>query len=179
MSYKLGHKHPFVSNSIGNQYYSCLTTQSCDKPSINKFKLYRGKYALCTAASCEQDPNDPNILNCNCEVNNGLAIGLNSRINFGDTEPDQVYSLYSGINLPVQNLQTCNNGVWGDCLNKICTINPNDNTKAICMCKKISKTPWITFQFKNDPNPCSCNNLSGAYYNDFSDINNFYNLYNK
>lgn len=172
----LGDKHPLVSRSVGCQLYSCIASSSCDYTPI-KYIGYTGKYALCTSASCEQDPINKHILNCSCDVNYGPAVGLNDGTNFNNLQGNKVYSLYSGINQNLLSKQTCNKGNWGDCLNQICIIDPNNPKKAICECLKVSFSPWITFQYKTNPKPCNCNNSSGASNKDYEEINLFYKLY--
>lgn len=172
----LGHQNPYVANSIGCQMFSGIASGRYQNRTP-KFIGYTGLYALCTSAKCVQDPDNPFILNCYCDVNNGPAVGLNNGINFNLDSSGQVYSLYSGVNQSLLAKQTCNSGAWGDCLNQICTIDPNDSTKAYCRCVKVNTSPWITFQHKNDPRPCNCSNLSGAINRDYEEIETFYKLY--
>ena len=71
------------------------------------------------------------------------------------------------------------NGVNLNCMNKICSINPNDPTKAICICSKINNqnNDWVTFNKKNTKS--SCNYLSGASNIDFKRMNDFIVEFNK
>jgi len=138
---------------------------------------------LCTSASCTTytDPSTGRQqLQCYCDVNNGKAVGINDGTVFtpySSNNINYVYSLYSGVNSDLITKQTCNTGTWGDCLNKICTIDPNNPNKAYCKCMPVNSSPWVTFQNKNNNSPCSCDNLSGATNTAYTNIENFYKLY--
>ena len=173
----LGIRHPLVARTR-NLGFSCLASpRGCGNYTPIKYVGYTGQFALCTSASCTPDPSNNNILNCSCDVLNGPAVGLNDGKNFSNVPSGQVYSLYSGYNQSLLNKQTCSNGNWGDCLNKICTIDPTNPTKATCRCSTITDAPWITFQYKTNTSPCGCSNLSGALNTDYNQIEAFYNLY--
>jgi len=170
----LGQKHPLVSRSVGAQLFSRLTK---DKTYLFKSPYigYTGKYALCTSAKCNisTDPNTKKpYLSCYCDVNNGTSFTP-----YQSGNNNYIYSLYSGINGPLLSKQTCTSGTWGDCLNQVCQVDNNNPSKAYCNCVPLNISPWITFQDKNDPTPCSCNNLSGAINVAYKTINDYYKLY--
>jgi len=171
---KLGNSHPIVALSKNNY-------QRDDRLSL--FNACNGPYALCTSAACQVDASGNEI--CYCDVLNGTSISLLKPCSnlqpFTRDGKSFVYSLYSGIGqggngqpATIQKV-TCQNGRWADCLNKICTVDPNNTSKAYCSCGTGStNAPWITFQDINSTSPCPCNNLSGATPGAATAINYFY-----
>jgi hypothetical protein len=151
------------------------------KPQNNiPFVTYYGKYALCTNAKCSVKNG---MLLCNCDVKNGLAIGTNNLLYnypYNIDSKQYIFSLYSGVNSNSLTKQTCLNssGVWGDCLNKICVVNPNNPNKATCRCSPQKSNNWITFKDKKNSKPCSCNKLSGSTNTMYNYINSYYNNMN-
>ena len=60
-------------------------------------------------------------------------------------------------------LQTCPpEEVNLNCMNKICSVDPNNPSKAICLCDKLDNNglEWVTFNKNGEPK--TCNYQSGA-----------------
>ena len=143
---------------------------------MSSYKGYFGVYALCTNARGKL--NSKGELVCNCSVRRGFAAGINNGQYFKPVTVNNnrvITSLYSGINGRFLTKQNCNSGTWGDCLNKKCVIDSKNPNRAWCFCSPQTVSPWITFQRKSNPNPCPCDNLSGALNPAYESINTFYN----
>jgi hypothetical protein len=62
-----------------------------------------------------------------------------------------------------------------NCMNKLCSINPNNPNKAICVCNKLNNNgnKWYTFN-KNNTAPI-CNYQSGTSLTDYEKMVSFIN----
>lgn len=159
--------------------YNLINKQITSTQPNGPFVSYYGKYALCTNARCKLING---LLYCECNVKKGLAVASkqatnNSPYNYSPyimNGKEYIFSLYSGINQAVLTKQTCTSGTWGDCLDKVCVIDKNNPSKAICKCTPYATSNWITFQYNKNKNPCSCNNLSGASNTAYQNIEKYY-----
>jgi len=102
------------------------------------------KYGLCTAAQCVPHPYDNSKAYCFCDVVNGenYSVGGKScknispytkksgeEIIFSDFSPIIEKMGYHVVSCPPEAVNL-------NCMNKICSVNPNDPSKAICICDK-------------------------------------------
>jgi len=131
------------------------------------------EYALCSASKCAPSLENPDYANCFCDVLDG------PNYSYGDKTCNQLkpyselhdnvnisylYSTYSNfLTDKTSELLTCPaNNINLDCMNKLCTLNPNNPSQAICRCKISNNNgqDWVTINKKGEKS--TCNYLSGA-----------------
>lgn len=139
------------------------------------------KYGLCPAAKCVPSPFDSSQAYCWCDVVMGVNYSLGNdsceKISpyFSETGQEFIYSTFSPsiqdrgyhtVKCPPQATNL-------NCMNKICSVDPNDLTKAVCICDTTDNQglPWITFN--QNKTPTSCNYQSGASLQDYKTITSF------
>ena len=121
------------------------------------------RFALCTSARCEIDPSDSKYAICYCDVESGA--------NWGKTtceermpQDAELRSNFSPIQAgPPSHLKALvceNEPMWASCLDALCTVDPNDPTKAECKCPVATSKPWETLGGGCDP--VECNQLWSA-----------------
>jgi len=130
------------------------------------------KYGWCPAAKCIPNPYDDSKAYCMCDVKSGInySVGNNNCENikpyttkFGQ---EVIFSDFSPNSIDYH-LQKCPpQEVNMNCMNKICSVDPNNPSKAICLCDKIDNNglEWVTFN-KNGGEKL-CNYQSGASIKD-------------
>jgi hypothetical protein len=106
-------------------------------------------------AKCVPDPLNNNLAFCFCDVKKGINYSVNNdscnKISpfDGVNGEKYIYSTFSPLisKMGYERINCPSNGVNLNCMNKICSINPNDPTKAICICSKINNenNDWVTF----------------------------------
>ncbi|MER5176922.1 MauE/DoxX family redox-associated membrane protein [Streptomyces sp. NPDC002896] len=118
--------------------------------------LCEQRYALCTSAACEQSPTDPGIVICRCEVKDGYSAGLTS---CAERAPvgDRLFSNFSVQNTTSRtHAMTCpNRGLWGNCLDVVCQIDPKNPQRALCQCKSVESENFLTFGGNCDTRTCT------------------------
>lgn len=129
--------------------------------------LCKRRYALCTSARCTPKPGSSNIAVCTCDVLKGPSMAT---VPCNQLEPQNgdseriVYSTFSLVQFQ-QGLKSmvCPSGnPWTNCLNKICTVDPHNPFKAICLCT-INRTGKFTTAGGNcDTSTCATAYWSGA-----------------
>jgi len=139
------------------------------------------KFGLCPAAKCIPNPYDDSKAYCMCDVANGV----NYSVGNNDCEKIKPYTSKSGQEVifsdfsPVitkmgYHLQTCPpEAVNLNCMNKICSVDPNNPSKAICLCDKLDNhgLDWVTFNKNGEPK--TCNYQSGASKQSYVNLNSF------
>jgi hypothetical protein len=131
--------------------------------------LCKQQYALCTSAVCVPQPGDPTKVICKCDVEDGASM---ASVACDTLQPSTdangirtVFSTYS-LTQSIQGLKamTCpGNTPWSQCLNKRCTVDPSNPTKAICICDVVrSPDPWMTLGGNCDTSTCATSYWSGA-----------------
>ena len=103
------------------------------------------KFGLCPAAKCIPTPYDASKAFCMCDV----ATGTNYSVGNSDCEKIQPYKTKTGEEIifsdfsPVitkmgYHVTSCPpEAVNMNCMNKICSVDPNNPAKAICICDKL------------------------------------------
>lgn len=145
------------------------------------------KFGLCPAAKCIPYPNDDSKAYCMCDVVTGpnYSVGNDDcgKIKSYKTKSGKeiIYSTFSPIIKTKRNyrLQKCPPKATNlDCMNKICSVDPNNPKKAICLCDKLDNKglKWATFNKKNEP--AICNYKSGASVKDYLKTKKFINSLN-
>lgn len=133
-------------------------------------------YALCLNAPCVKSGNG---VKCYCDVLKGLSIGTrpcNKLIPFKKNGVQYIFSTYSGVTLQKSVIVKCTKGgTWGDCLNRICVVDPTNPKKATCYCIPLPQTPYVIFPLrKSFPKNANCNLCSGAVNAAFHKIQAYY-----
>lgn len=145
----------------------------CISDNKSEYNLCNQPYALCTSAQCTASPNNPNIVICNCPIENGCSMG---KANCSALQPfsangiDYIYSTYNpsqffekDINVYQYPNKYNTSTQFANCLDQVCIIDPSDPTSAFCQCPLTdSNGPWIGVGngYNVDPNIY----LSGAPY---------------
>lgn len=150
-----------------------LKPPACIEP---RLYLCAHRYALCTSARCVPQPDNPTNTICYCDVAEGLSMSTvpccQLLPSFGPCGVGLIYSTFSLQQLMEgKKVMKCPGTTpWSWCLNKPCTIDPCDPTKAICMCD-VMHTPedWITFGGSCDTATCKSAYWSGAAITDFNE----------
>jgi hypothetical protein len=148
---------------------------------VNKMVKCEQKFGLCPMAKCVPNPNESGSAFCFCDVvtEKNYSIGhshcknimpytdnLGRKIVFSDFSP-VIYKMgYKAVLCPPK-------AVSLDCMNKKCSVYPNDPTKAICVCDKIDNQgkEWITYNKIGTEKQCDYQ--SGASYDDWIKIKTF------
>jgi len=139
------------------------------------------KFGLCPAAKCVPYPHDDSKAYCMCDV----ATGSNYSVGNNDCEKIKPYTSKSGQEVifsdfsPIikkmgYHVQTCPpEAVNLNCMNKICSVYPNNPSKAICLCDKLDNNglDWVTFN--KDGAPKTCNYQSGTSNQSYLNLNAF------
>lgn len=114
------------------------------------------RYALCTSAACEPSSTDPGIVICRCEVQDGYSVGLTSCVERAPVG-DRVFSTFSVQNTSSStHTMTCpNRGQWGNCLDVVCHIDPQNPQRALCQCKSVESENYLTFGGNCDTRTCT------------------------
>lgn len=105
------------------------------------------RYALCTSAPCEFAPGDTNILVCDCVVMSGPNWGKSScaaRVTDGNGVRSEFSPVQGGPPLNLRALSCAEASPWADCLDSLCTVDPDDAKKASCQCSVSTEAPWVT-----------------------------------
>jgi len=125
------------------------------------------EYALCTSAPCIPDPTNPEKAICFCNVHNGLSFGQTSckyRAAYTDSHGVRfVKSTYSFAEYGSKKTMFCPSGnPWTFCLDKKCTIDPKDPSRAICTCDVLRTGRFLTLGGNCDTKTCATGYWSGA-----------------
>jgi hypothetical protein len=133
-------------------------------------------FASCLNAPCVKKGS---IIECYCDVYKGLSIGTRPcrrLLPFKRNGVQYVFSTYTGKTLPESVVVRCDRGgPRGDCLNRICKVDPTNPKKAICYCLPIAQTPYVIFPLRSSfPKNANCNLCSGYVNAVFHRIEAFY-----
>ena len=142
------------------------------------------KYGSCSAAHCIPDPLNNSKAFCMCDVANGpnYSIGNNHckkiKPYLTKSGDEIVYSTFSPVTKKKnRRIQYCPaESVNINCMNKICSVDPNNPSKAVCLCNKVDNKglKWVTLSASK-----LCNYKSGASLQDYIKIRNFIKKTNK
>jgi hypothetical protein len=138
------------------------------QPVAAKNYLCNQQFALCTSAPCIPQPGNPDVAICACDVEEGpnLATVPCDEVK-PSTDANGVRTVYSQFTLTQfeqgKKGMSCASGTpWSQCLNKICTVDPADPTKAICACDVVRTGAWQTAGGNCDTATCTTAYWSGA-----------------
>jgi hypothetical protein len=142
-----------------------------------KFYPCRHPYALCVNAPCVQKGR---FLYCKCNIFKGLSIATRPCplvAPFRYKHQNYIFSTYSPITLPKSRATVCgenSKGAWGNCLNRICKVDPRNKNIANCYCIKMKTPSYILFPLKTDPNHKPCNSFYNGAPGFLTNFNNYY-----
>jgi len=125
------------------------------------------QYALCSAAQCVPNPDNPDEAICFCTVLEGKSLGKSTcdqRVPHTDQQGVRhVISTFSFGEASTKKVMTCPDGTpWTDCLDQPCVVDPLDPSKAICMCKIVRTGSFQTYGGDCDQSTCEKGYWSGA-----------------
>lgn len=142
-----------------------------DKHIENNGTVCDQEYALCTSAPCIPDPTNEKRAICFCNVQQGKSFGQTSCLQRkGSTDPFGVKILtsnYSLVEYTTKKTMTCPDGnPWTFCLDKKCTVDPQNPKRAICICDVLHTKKFITLGGNCDTKTCQTGYWSGATLDD-------------
>lgn len=114
------------------------------------------RYALCTSAPCKPSQTDPKIGICNCVVKRGYSVGFKS-CKQRAPKANQLHSNFSlqNVNSRTRVMTCAARGVWTQCLDVVCHVDPDNPKRALCQCVKMETKDFLTFGGNCDTTTCS------------------------
>lgn len=152
-----------------------LVSYTYENGSSSKSYLCRHQYALCTSALCIPQPGDPTKAICFCDVEEGPSMAtVPCKTIRPCTESHGIHTVFSTFSLEQfmggKKGMKCPSGTpWTWCLNKRCTVDPNNPKKAICLCDVMRTEKWMTLGGNCDTTTCNTGYWSGAALDDFNE----------
>ncbi len=124
-------------------------------------------YALCTSAPCIPDPKDPSTAICECVVQKGKNAGFSTceqRKPLADKyKATHILSTFSYAQFATKKSLSCPKGTpWSNCVDMPCTIDPQNQNRAICNCKIDNTHAFFTFGGNCKTASCSTGFWSAA-----------------
>jgi hypothetical protein len=135
--------------------------------------LCRQPFALCTSAPCVPLPGDPTKATCSCDVLEGASMATAPCDTLlPSTGEHGVRTVYSTFSLEQfshgKKTMRCPEGTpWTWCLDRVCTVDPNDPKKAVCLCDVKRAGAWVTLGGDCDTATCETGYWSGAPVADY------------
>ncbi len=140
--------------------------------SSSDFTVCRSTYALCTTAVCQPLPGKAGFATCACKVKTGYSAGTKPCTGIIKTKAGQaVSSRY----FPIKAYKSCaNDRFWAFCLDSPCVVNPNDSSKASCICSLVkNKGNYIIVPDGHHKTSCTSKIYSSATVDDLNQITTF------
>lgn len=155
----------------------CLVAFAADKTASTMY-FCKQQYALCTSALCIPNPGDPSKAICFCDVEEGPSMAT---VPCDTLKPSMdshgiktLYSTFSLEQFKEKKGMKCPEGTpWTWCLNKQCTVDPSNPSRAICLCDVMRTQTWMTLGGNCDTKTCEIGYWSGAALSDFNEGNLF------
>ncbi len=135
------------------------------------FIICKSTYALCTTASCTPVAGTKDTVSCSCDVKNGYSVGSENCQDSGQEGSRRIKSRYS----PVKSYAVCSNDrAWAWCLDKPCTIDKDDPTKASCACRSVKdKGPYVIVTDSYTDKTCTTGIISSATVAQITQVTDF------
>lgn len=153
-----------------------LATAFTFEKSSNTNTLCKHEFALCTSALCVPEPGNPNKAICFCDVEEGLSMATAPCDSLKPSKDANgirtVYSTFSPkqFNSGKKAMKCPSDTPWTWCLNKACTVDPSNSSKAICICDIVKdKGEWMTLGGNCDTSTCKTGYWSGATVQESND----------
>lgn len=125
------------------------------------------EYALCTSAPCVPDPRHPGYALCSCVVEKGESVGYKTcqqrAPQTNQFKVKQLLSTFSFTQFSTKKSMNCALGLpWTNCVDSPCTVDPMDNSKALCSCPIEHHQAFFTFGGECNTTTCASGFWSGA-----------------
>jgi len=136
------------------------------------FILCKSKYALCTTAKCTPVPEQPDTVSCSCDVKNSYSAGQQACQDAKETRTGNLKSRY----YPVKNYAVCSNSrPWAWCLDKPCTVDKNNPSKASCACTLVKdQGAYVVVTDTYSDTTCTTDIWSSATVQQITQITDFF-----
>jgi hypothetical protein len=111
---------------------------------------------------------------CFCDVQDGASMAsVPCNTIQPSTDANGIRTVYSAFSLEQfkegKKVLRCPDGTpWTWCLNKLCTVDPSDPKKAICVCDVLRTEEWTTLGGNCDTGTCTTGYWPGATVKDFN-----------
>jgi thiol-disulfide isomerase/thioredoxin len=117
--------------------------------------LCHQRYALCTFAACKPSPTNKKISICRCRVKTGYSVGFKNC----DRRAPKGRQLHSNFSLQdvtkrTRVLKCSARGLWVQCLDVVCHLDPNNPKQALCQCVNERTKNFYTFGGNCDTKTC-------------------------
>jgi hypothetical protein len=153
---------------------SCVITalsQGPTKKASDDFILCKSKYALCTTAKCIPVPGKNGEVSCACDVETGYSAGQQACQDAKETSTGLLKSRY----YPVKYYAVCsNNRPWAWCLDKPCTVDTDNPSKASCACTLVKdQSPYVIVTDTYNDSTCTTDVWSSATVQQITQVTDF------
>jgi len=147
----------------------CLWTTTAQ--AADDFSVCKGTFALCTTATCTPTPGKEGTVSCGCEVKNGYSAGHQSCQQAREVGPGRLMSRY----YPVKYHAICSNSrPWASCLDKPCTVDKDNPSKATCACSLVQNAgDYVVVTPTYDPSTCTTGIVSSATVQNAAQLTDF------
>jgi hypothetical protein len=137
----------------------------------DEFTVCKGEFALCTTARCTPVPGQEGVVSCGCDVKNGYSAGKQSCQDAKQTSPGQLMSRY----FPVKYHANCSNSrPWANCLDKPCTVDKDNPSKASCACSLVKdQGDYVVVTDTYNESTCTTGIVSSATVQQADQITDF------
>jgi hypothetical protein len=137
----------------------------------NGFVLCKSKYALCTTAKCTPVPGQKDTVSCSCDVKTGYSAGQQACSDAKETSAGNLRSRY----YPVHYYAVCSNSrPWAWCLDKPCTVNKDDPSKASCACTLVKdQGDYVIVTDSYNQSTCTTDVWSSATVQQITQVTDF------
>jgi hypothetical protein len=114
------------------------------------------RYALCTSAACKPSKTNPEISVCRCAVTSGYSVGFKP-CQQRAPKGRQLHSNFSlqSVTSSTRVMTCTERGLWVQCLDVICEIDPTDRGHALCQCVNMKTANFLTFGGNCDTSTCT------------------------
>lgn len=124
-------------------------------------------YALCTSARCIPTPGIPANAICDCVVEHGKSAGYKTceeRKPVRDRyKVTSLVSTFSFEQFATKRPMNCAKGLpWNNCVDMLCTVDPQNPKRALCNCKIQNTQAFFTFGGDCNTATCASGFWSGA-----------------
>jgi thiol-disulfide isomerase/thioredoxin len=113
------------------------------------------RYALCTFAACKPSPTNKNISVCRCRVKTGYSVGFKN-CDKRAAKGRQLHSNFAlqDVTKQTRSLKCSARGLWVQCLDVVCQVDPKDSKHALCQCVNQHTKNFYTFGGNCDTKTC-------------------------
>jgi hypothetical protein len=132
-------------------------------------------YALCTSARCLPSPENPDIALCECVTEKGSSVGFTScekrKPSYTKYKTLTLISTFSFAQFATKKSMSCPKGThWANCVDMPCTVDPQNDKRAVCLCSLNATQPFFTFGGTCETDTCATGFWSGATAGEDSEL---------